>query len=212
LQALLRKTARAMIEIPLSTEDLTKVRIVPSPLWETVTSFGVLLHHGRETVHAPWAARARRVLPGTDISALVAAMCVAGRCPDFLTPPPDASGTDFGDELERLRTTPSEVVHEEVAEFVRVENEQFTFLPPELTRLLEIYLRDPEGSLRKLVDALRRYHDLALAPYWPRIREHLEGDAIRRGQVLAMGGVEVLLSGLHPKASYHEGTSPTKRW
>ena len=206
MQALLRKIARAMIEIPLSTEDLTKVRIAPSPLWETVTSFGVLLHHGRETVHAPWAVRARRVLPGTDISALVAAMCVAGRCPDFLTPPPDASGTDFGDELERLRTTPSEVVHEEVAEFVRVENEQFTFLPPEKTRLLEIYLRDPEGSLRKLVDALRRYHDLALAPYWPRMREHLEGDAIRRGQVLAMGGVEVLLSGLHPKASYHEGT------
>ena len=75
MQALLRKTARAMIEIPLSTEDLIKVRIAPSPLWETVTSFGVLLHHGRETVHAPWAVRARRVLPGTDISALVAAMC-----------------------------------------------------------------------------------------------------------------------------------------
>ena len=77
-----------MIIIPLSTEDLTKVRIAPSPLWETVTSFGVLLHQGRHTVHAPWAARARRVLPGTDLSALVAAMCVAGRCPDFLTPPP----------------------------------------------------------------------------------------------------------------------------
>jgi hypothetical protein len=50
-----------MIEIPL-----TKVRIAPSPLWETVTSFGVLLHHqGCDTVHAPWAVRARRVLPGT---------------------------------------------------------------------------------------------------------------------------------------------------
>ena len=89
---------------------------------------------------------------------------------------------------------------------MRVENEQFASLPPEKTRLLEIYLRDPEGSLRKLVDALRRYHDLALAPYWPRMREHLDGDVIRRGQVLAIGGVEALLSGLHPKASYHEGT------
>ena len=77
-----------MITIPLSTEDLTKVRLAPSPLWETVTSFGVLLHQGRDTVHAPWATRARRVLPGTDLSALVAAMCVAGRCPDFLTPLP----------------------------------------------------------------------------------------------------------------------------
>src|SRR5215217_9509306 len=146
-----------MIEIPLSTEDLTKVRIAPSPLWETVTSFGVLLHHhGRNTVHAPWAVRAGRVLPGTDISALVAAMCVAGCCPDFLTPPPDASGADFGDELERLRTTPPEVVHEEVAAFARVEKEQFRFPAPEKARLLEIYLRDPKASLRKLVDALRR--------------------------------------------------------
>jgi len=194
-----------MIEIPLTTEDLTKVRIAPSPLWETVTSFGVLLHHGRDTVHAPWAVRARRVLPGTDISALVAAMCVAGRCPDFLTPPPDASDPEFGDELERLEATPPEIVYEEVAAFVRVENEQFGLLAAEKARLLEIYLRDPEGSLSKLVDALRRYHDLALAPYWPRMREHLEGDAIRRGQALAMGGVEALLWGLHPKARYHEG-------
>ena len=85
-----------MITIPLSTEDLTKVRLAPSSLWETVTSSGVLLHQGRETVHAPWAARARRTLPGTDLSALVAAMCVERRCPDFLTPrrtpPPPPSG------------------------------------------------------------------------------------------------------------------------
>jgi DNA-binding transcriptional ArsR family regulator len=194
-----------MITIPLTTEDLTKVRIAPSPLWETVASFGVLLHQGRDTVHAPWAARARRVLPGTDLSALVAAMCVAGRCPDFMTPPPDASAANLGEELERLRTTPPEVVHEEVEALVRGEKEQFGFLAPEKTRLLEIYLSDPEGSLRRLVDELRRYHHLALAPYWPRIHEHLEGDTIKRGQALAIGGVEALLSGLHPKASYGGG-------
>jgi hypothetical protein len=65
-----------MITIPLTTEDLTRVRLVPSPLWETVASFHVLLHHGSDSAHAPWATRARRTLPGTDLSALVAAMCV----------------------------------------------------------------------------------------------------------------------------------------
>ena len=194
-----------MITIPLSTEDLTKVRLAPSPLWETVTSFGVLLHQGRDTVHAPWATRARRVLPGTDLSALVAAMCVAGRCPDFLTPPPDASVVGFEEDLERVRTTPPEVVHDEVEVFVRVEKEQFGSLAPEKARLLEIYLSDPEGSLKRLVDTLRRYHDLALAPYWPRIHEHLEGDTLKRGQALALGGVEALLSNLHSKASYSGG-------
>jgi hypothetical protein len=65
-----------MITIPLTTEGLTKVRLAPSPLWETVMSFGVLLHQGRETVHAPWATRVQRVLPGTDLSTLLAAMCI----------------------------------------------------------------------------------------------------------------------------------------
>ena len=194
-----------MITIPLSTEDLTKVRLAPSPLWETVTSFGVLLHHGRDTVHAPWENGAGGVLPGTDLSALVAAMCVAGRCPDFLTPPPDASVVGFEEDLERVRTTPPEVVHDEVEVFVRVEKEQFGSLAPEKARLLEIYLSDPEGSLKRLVDTLRRYHDLAIAPYWPRIHEHLEGDTLKRGQALALGGVEALLSNLHPKASYSGG-------
>jgi DNA-binding transcriptional ArsR family regulator len=193
-----------MITIPLTTEDLTKVRITPSPLWETLTSFGVLFHQGRDTVHAPWATRARRVLPGTDLSPLVAAMCVASRCPDFLSPPPDASVATFGEELERLRATPPEVVHEEVEAFVRVEKELFG-LPPEKERMLGIYLKDPEGSLKRLVDTLRRYHDLAVALYWPRIHEHLEGDTIKRGQALAIGGVEALLSGLHPKANYGGG-------
>jgi Family of unknown function (DUF5937)/Bacterial regulatory protein, arsR family len=194
-----------MITIPLSTEDLTKVRITPSPLWETVTSFGVLLHHGRDTVHAPWAARARRVLPGTDLSALVAAMCLSRHMPDFLSPPPDASVVSFEDELERLRATPPEVVHTEVRMLMQAEKEQVGPLAPDKACLLEIYLSDPEGSLKRLVDTLQRYHDLTIASYWPRIQEHLEGDILKRGQALALGGVEALLSNLHPKASYSGG-------
>jgi len=194
-----------MITIPLSTEDLTKVRLSPSPLWETVTSFGVMLHHGRDSVHAPWAARARRPLPGNDLTVLVAAMCVAGRCPDFLTPPPDASVASFGEELERLRATPPEAVHDDAEASVRAEKEHLGSLAPEKEQSLETYLKDPEGTLERVVDELRRYHDLAIGPYWPRIQEHLEGDTLRRGQALALGGVEALLSGLHPKASYRGG-------
>jgi DNA-binding transcriptional ArsR family regulator len=194
-----------MITIPLTTEDLTKVRLAPSPLWETVTSFGVLLHLGHETVHAPWTRRARRVLAGTELSALVAAMCLERHCPDFLSPPPDASVATFEEELERLSATPPEVVHTEVQMLVQAEKEQFGPVSPEKARLLEVYLEDPEGSLKRLVDALRRYHDLTIAPYWPRIQEHLEGDMIKRGRALALGGVEALLSNLHPKASYGGG-------
>jgi DNA-binding transcriptional ArsR family regulator len=194
-----------MITIPLSTEDLTKVRLAPSPLWETVFSFWVLMHPDRHTLHAPWAARVLRVLPGMGLSALFAAMCLERHCPDFLTPPPDASATNFEDELERVRATPTEVVHTEVQMLVQADKEQFGPVAPEKERLLEIYLKDPKGSLKRLVDELRRYHDVALAPYWPRIQEHLEGDTLKRGQALALGGVEALLSNLHPKASYGGG-------
>src|SRR5215203_4863183 len=202
---LLVEGCTVMITIPLSTEDLTKVRVAPSPLWETVTSFRVLLHYGRDTMHAPWATRARRVLPGTDLSRLLAAMCLEKHCPDFLSPPPDASIVGFEEELERLRATPPEVVHTEVQLLVQAQKEQFGPLSPEKTRLLETYLSNPEGSLMRLVDTLRRYHDLTIAPYWPRIRGLLEADTLKRGQALALGGVEALLSNLHPKAIYDGG-------
>ena len=194
-----------MITVPLTTEDLTKVRLAPNTLWETVISFRVLLHHGGDTVHAPWAKRALRVLPGTDLSPLLAAMCLEKHCPDFLSPPPDASLVRFDEELERLRATPTEVVHTEVQMLVQAQKEQFGPLSPEKELMLEIYLSDPEGSLMRLVDTLQRYHDLTIAPYWQRIQEHLEGDTIKRGQALALGGVEALLSNLHPKASYSGG-------
>jgi DNA-binding transcriptional ArsR family regulator len=193
-----------MITIPLSTEDLTKVRLAPSPLWEAVFSFWVLMHPYHRTLHASWASRALRVLPGTDLSPLLAAMCLEHHCPDFLTPPPDVSVATFEEELERVRATPTEVVHTEVQILVQAEKEMFG-LPPDKERMLGIYLKDPEGSLKRLVDELRRYHELAISPYWPRMRELLEGDTIKRGQALALGGVEALLSGLHPTASYGGG-------
>jgi hypothetical protein len=66
-------------------------------------------------------------------------------------------------------------------------------------------LEDPEGSLKRLVDALDRYHELAIVPYWPRIREHLEADVLRRGQALVLGGAEAFFSGLDQRVDYHGG-------
>ena len=90
--------------------------------------------------------------------------------PDFLSPS-RRLGRYLAEELERLRATPPEVVHKEVQLLVQAQKEQFSPLSPDKARLLETYLSDPEGSLMRLVDTLRRYHDLTIAPYWPRIRE-----------------------------------------
>jgi hypothetical protein len=80
---------------------LVAVCLAPSPLWEPVTSFRVLLlrvllHHGRDTMHAPWATCA----PGPSWHGslpLLAAMCLQKHCPDFLSPP-DASLVGFEEE------------------------------------------------------------------------------------------------------------------
>jgi DNA-binding transcriptional ArsR family regulator len=103
-------------------------------------------------------------------------MCLEMHCPDSLSPPPDASVASFDEELERLRATPPEVLHTEVQMLMQVQQEQFDPLLPEKVCLLEIYLREPDGCLKRLVDMLKRYHELAIAPYWPRIQERLEGD------------------------------------
>ena len=91
-------------------------------------------------------------------------MCVESACPDFLTPPPDAPAATFGEELERLRATSPDVVLEEVETLMRVEKEHFGRLDARQERLLEIYLKEPEGTLKRLVDTLRRYHDLVISP------------------------------------------------
>ena len=108
-------------------------------------------------------------------------MCVERTCPDFLTPPPDTTAIGFGEELERLRATPPEVVVEEVELLGRGEKESFG-LVPEKERMLGIYLKDPQGSLKRLVDTLRRYHDLAIAPYSPRIQETSKGTSSSAGK------------------------------
>jgi len=73
-----REEVQALIKIHLSTGDLARVRMAPSPLWETVCSFGVLTNPNGHSVHAPWARRARQMLSGADVSPLVAAMGIGG--------------------------------------------------------------------------------------------------------------------------------------
>ena len=59
-----------MIRIHLSVDDLARMRIIPSALWETVCSSGVLMGSLQQSVHALWALRARRGLRGVDLSPL----------------------------------------------------------------------------------------------------------------------------------------------
>ena len=190
-----------MITIRLSAQDLSRVRFAFSPLWETVASFRVLLDPGRHALHLSWVERTREEIGKLDLTPLYALVRPEGYMPDFLTPPPVTPLPTFGAEIERLSETPPATVLAEV-ERVRATADG---VGPDRERLLDVYLEDPAGFLKRLVESLLRYHELAVAPHWPRLRALLEGDVLRRAQALAFGGPEALFDNLHPSVRYRDG-------
>ena len=190
-----------MITIKLSPQDLSRVRFAFSPLWETVASFRVLLDPGRHALHLPWVERTRGQLGKLDLTPLYALVRPDGYIPDFLAPPPTTPLPSFEDEMARLSETQAETVVREV-EFLKVSGDG---VAAERARLLGAYLTDPRVSLWRLAESLSRYHEVAVAPHWPRLRVLLEGDVLKRAQALAFGGPEALFDDLHPTVRYRDG-------
>ena len=188
-----------MIRIRLSDEDLAHTRFAFSPLWEMVTGYRVLVDPARHALHLPWVRIAREALQGVDLRHLGALVRPEGYyVPDFLAPPPVVTPLpEFSEELERLRRTPSHAVREEVA--------RMGWHPKPYAATAQEYLSDPRGAIVRLADALERYHDLVLAPHWPRLRALLEADVLRHARALAFGGVEALYANLHPGVRYRDG-------
>jgi DNA-binding transcriptional ArsR family regulator len=196
-----------VITIPLSTEDLMGMRFAFSPLCETILSFRVLLKPDEHVVHIPWATRASKALRGTNLRPLAMMYAEGHACPDFLSPPSTVSLASFEKELERFRETPSDLIRDDVEHFVYQVTEVISRrrLGPEQARALDGYLKSPRVSLHRLVETLLRYHDLVIAPYWPRMHALLEGDVLKRAHALAIGGAEALLSDLNPGVRYRGG-------
>src|SRR5215212_8070072 len=164
--------AGATLKIRLSPEDLARVRFAFSPLQEVVLSLGALADPGRHVVHLPWVERTMEALEGSgvDLGPALALTRGGGYVPDFLTPPPLTPLPTFEAEMALLSGTPPETVEEEVGRFA-----EGAGLDPDQWRIVDRFLADPEGSLGRLVEALALYHELAIAPHWPRMRALLEG-------------------------------------
>jgi DNA-binding transcriptional ArsR family regulator len=190
-----------VLTIRLSPEDLSRVRFAFSPLWETVASFRVLLDPGRHALHLPWVEQTRGRLGELTLAPLYALVRTDGYIPDFLVPPPSTPLPSFEDEMARLSETPAETVVREVG-YLKASGEG---VGAARERLLRAYLADPKAALGRLAESLLSYHEIAVAPHWPRLRVLLEGDVLKRAQALAFGGPEALFDDLHPSVSYREG-------
>ncbi|GAA4219482.1 ArsR/SmtB family transcription factor [Actinocatenispora rupis] len=184
-------------ELAFSADDLAPTRFSVSPLWEVVTSFRVLASTARNPIHHTWAdqVRPRIAAAGLDSGWLAELVPVSGYIPDFLTPIPHGLASTLESELSVVRDTPTDDVRADL-------DRLGTFLGTRGATLRA----DPRARLCRLTDEIETYWELALAPYWARIRALLDADVYHRTRQVAEHGAGHLFNDLHATLSWDDNT------
>ncbi|MFJ5025694.1 ArsR/SmtB family transcription factor [Streptomyces goshikiensis] len=186
-----------LAELAFSTSDLAQVRFVVSPMWEVAPSFRLLRSGTTHPVHRPWAdqVRPRMVAAGLDQGWLRELIPpTGGYVPDFLNPPPAGPAPTPAAERDAIRASPADRVRQDLDHLARHQGD----LGPRLRALHN----DPQGLLAKVTEELETYWELALAPYWARIRAVLDADVLYRARMAAEHGAGHLLNDLHTSLSW----------
>ncbi|GIH05027.1 transcriptional regulator [Rhizocola hellebori] len=191
-----------MLRIHFSLADLARLRLAsqPDPLWELVLSMHVLHEPSESPWLGPWRQQMiRRLRAGgafrQDMVLPLALNPHTGYFPDFLTPLESAEGFDAG--LDAVLSTPKARLAMEV--------EQLAGRASRAAGLLDGIREGVPCELRRLESALRRYHELALAPIWGRIMISFGAERAERARVLADAGPEAMLASLQPMCRYRDG-------
>ncbi|MEQ4305039.1 DUF5937 family protein [Plantactinospora sp. B6F1] len=197
------REAGLMLRMSLSLADLASVRFAISPAWEVVASLRVLRDPGAHAVHLPWVNRHRTaVLAAPGLRQLHDLVIAPERkLPGFLAPAPHSPVAEPEAEFAAVRKTPAAVVHEELA---AVYGDR---LPASLSDLR----RAPRRTLPVIVEQMWTYWNLALAPYWGRMRGILEGDVMFRARRLADAGPNRMFSELDPMVSWSDDVLSVNR-
>jgi DNA-binding transcriptional ArsR family regulator len=183
-----------MIELRMTVADLASTRFALSPLWEVTASIRVLKAPGEHLLHRRWARSAATRLRGLDLRLLFDLVPVPTRgLPAFLAPPPATSTPDLATELVSMRHLEPARIHSGL-----------DMLPA--TPAIDAFRADLDAGvdtgMDRLVEAIERYWDAALAPWWPRIRTLCERDLLYRSGLLAAGGAQRLFADLSPQISW----------
>ncbi|MCP2339258.1 ArsR/SmtB family transcription factor [Actinomadura rupiterrae] len=199
-----------MIHLHLTAIDLTRIRFAASPLKETVASLRTLAA-GKQGphLHRPWiegfAERADR-LRKRDLDLLRAVVRPEGYIPDFLVPPQGRRSATFADALAQVADADPEIVAQELAHLATHRLAQQRPGRQERRALLQALVDRPDAGIGPITEALEAYHRVAIAPHWPRIEALLNDDIAYRLDALADGGVDRMMSNLHPSVTFDEQT------
>lgn len=184
------------MHITLTPEDLTRIRFESSPLWETVASIRTLQR--QPAIHRPWVQATRKVLSSSDdpdkarhvdiLSTLVRPQAYLA---DALTPTPSRHG-DFEASLAAVAAVDPAIWRENLGFLRRLEP------TPRYVRTVDLLLQDLAAGIAMIVDALRWYWELAIRPWWPRLRSLQLEDIDWRLAQISQHGIHEVLKSLHP--------------
>ncbi|MFE0257812.1 DUF5937 family protein [Streptomyces sp. NPDC059010] len=195
------------LALPLGTDDLTRCRFAISPLCQTHEALRMFRRPSRHGYHRSWLRRMRRTVTGLDLAPLWLFMPPpGGYTPDFLGAPPQEPYPCFEDELARMRATDPALAHAEMTRSLAC--------TPGLAESSQARaaLADPAATVQRLADLTERAWHALLAPDWPRHRAVLEADIAHRSRQAADGGLDALLTGLHPTVDWAGHTLTLRRY
>ncbi|MEV4436521.1 winged helix-turn-helix domain-containing protein [Streptomyces sp. NPDC049585] len=183
-----------------SAGDLAQMRFAVSPMWEVGPSFRLLASGGAHAVHGAWAGRVRPrlVAAGLERGWLAELVPPSGYVPDFLNPTPHRPAPDLAEELAGIAAARAEDVR---GDLERLRREQGGLGP----RARALYAR-PRERLAEVAEEIGRYWQVALAPYWARIRAVLDADVTHRARQAAGQGAARVLNDLHASVRWDEDT------
>ncbi|NBH07724.1 winged helix-turn-helix domain-containing protein [Amycolatopsis sp. SID8362] len=181
-----------MLKIHFTAADLEKVIIAADadPMWELLMSSYRIRRPEGEVLFGQWRRGSRSAVTESG-RLLMSAAPAYGYCPDFLTP---AGASTISEGVATVLETPERVLAADVAELAA----QGTRVPPWLRRVADGEPHD----LRRLGTALHDYYRQCVGPSWTKVRQVVANDRLRLRSNFDRGGPQLLLSTLHPDATW----------
>ncbi|WP_412542581.1 ArsR family transcriptional regulator [Longispora sp. K20-0274] len=185
-----------LAELAFTAGDLAQTRFAVSPMWEVLTSVRLLRGGAAHPVHHRWVEQVRpRVrAAGLDRGVLAELTPPGPYRPDFLNPAPADPTPTLAVELAELVATPAARARADLDHLLHHQGAR----GPRLRALHA----DPAARLPRVAEEIGAYWELALAPYWARIRALLDADIFHRARQLAEHGAARLFDELHPSLSW----------
>ncbi len=180
-----------MIQLRLGVADVARTRFEYSPLGEVVQSLYQLSSRQVSLLHRPWWEATRDRLRGVDMALLRAVVPAGAYVADFLFSAASRGG-DLEAQLASLAESDPAVLRADLEAVWQREP-----MPEPARRLAG----EGAAGARRLADVLWRYWSVAVEPHWRQLHAVLRDDVAYRAGQLTGGGVDALLSGLHPEVS-----------